>query len=157
MLFQESGHTEVVEGVTALKRCPCCEHGSGLSAAPRNLSGKCRFPARLHWPPDKQSYRFQRELIMMCGLGFLLSLRQHSLPKYALHFTGRPVPRAELMTLDEMNVECCYALQDKIWVTDPNGYRWEIFTVRVSDTQPALNMSVEADGAAQQSERCCRQ
>jgi catechol 2,3-dioxygenase-like lactoylglutathione lyase family enzyme len=65
--------------------------------------------------------------------------------------------KAELITADEMNVECCYALQDKIWVTDPNGYRWEIFTVKVSDTQPELNMSVESQNAAHQSDSCCRQ
>jgi catechol 2,3-dioxygenase-like lactoylglutathione lyase family enzyme len=25
--------------------------------------------------------------------------------------------------------ECCYALQDKFWVTDPDGNRWEIYAV----------------------------
>jgi catechol 2,3-dioxygenase-like lactoylglutathione lyase family enzyme len=25
--------------------------------------------------------------------------------------------------------ECCYALQDKFWLTDPDGNRWEIYTV----------------------------
>ncbi len=24
---------------------------------------------------------------------------------------------------------CCYANQDKFWVTDPNGYRWEFYRV----------------------------
>lgn len=30
---------------------------------------------------------------------------------------------------DEMNVNCCYALQDKFWVQDPDNNRWEIFVV----------------------------
>jgi catechol 2,3-dioxygenase-like lactoylglutathione lyase family enzyme len=34
-----------------------------------------------------------------------------------------------LATLDEMDTECCYARQDKIWVTDPDGTPWEVFTV----------------------------
>lgn len=34
-----------------------------------------------------------------------------------------------LITLDEMQTDCCYALQDKTWVTDPDGNRWEVFTV----------------------------
>ncbi|MBS1793499.1 MAG: VOC family protein [Acidobacteria bacterium] len=34
-----------------------------------------------------------------------------------------------LPTLDEMQTDCCYALQDKIWVSDPDGNRWEVFTV----------------------------
>ncbi len=24
---------------------------------------------------------------------------------------------------------CCYAVQDKVWVTDPDGARWEVYTV----------------------------
>ena len=30
---------------------------------------------------------------------------------------------------DEMQTSCCYALQDKSWVTDPDGNEWEVFTV----------------------------
>ncbi|MFB5189743.1 ArsI/CadI family heavy metal resistance metalloenzyme [Alicyclobacillus fastidiosus] len=30
-------------------------------------------------------------------------------------------------TRDEMNVTCCYAVQDKFWVQDPNGNEWEFF------------------------------
>lgn len=47
---------------------------------------------------------------------------------------------AGLDAIDEMNVDCCYALQDKVWVADPDGYRWEIFTVKVADTRPDLNV-----------------
>ena len=31
-------------------------------------------------------------------------------------------------TLEEEKVSCCYALQDKFWVTDPDGFRWEFYT-----------------------------
>jgi catechol 2,3-dioxygenase-like lactoylglutathione lyase family enzyme len=34
-----------------------------------------------------------------------------------------------LVTLDEMKTDCCYALQDKTWVTDPDGNSWEVFVV----------------------------
>ena len=37
--------------------------------------------------------------------------------------------RAGLATFDEMDTECCYARQDKIWVNDPDGTPWEVFTV----------------------------
>lgn len=30
---------------------------------------------------------------------------------------------------DEMQTDCCYALQDKAWVNDPDGNEWEVFTV----------------------------
>lgn len=30
---------------------------------------------------------------------------------------------------EEKREECCYALQNKFWLTDPDGNRWEIYTV----------------------------
>jgi catechol 2,3-dioxygenase-like lactoylglutathione lyase family enzyme len=37
--------------------------------------------------------------------------------------------RAGLETRDEMRTHCCYALQDKAWVRDPDGNQWEVFAV----------------------------
>jgi catechol 2,3-dioxygenase-like lactoylglutathione lyase family enzyme len=34
---------------------------------------------------------------------------------------------AGLATFDEMDTTCCYAKQDKIWVTAPDGESWEVF------------------------------
>ena len=34
-----------------------------------------------------------------------------------------------LRTLEEMQTDCCYAMQDKTWVADPDGNRWEVFVV----------------------------
>src|SRR5881396_747073 len=34
---------------------------------------------------------------------------------------------AGLATFDEMDTTCCFAKQDKIWATAPDGERWEIF------------------------------
>ncbi len=34
-----------------------------------------------------------------------------------------------LLTIDEMAVNCCYAVQDKTWVKDPDGNEWEVFVV----------------------------
>ncbi len=34
-----------------------------------------------------------------------------------------------LLTRDEMKTKCCYALQDKTWVRDPDGNEWEVFAV----------------------------
>lgn len=33
-----------------------------------------------------------------------------------------------LDVLEEMGTNCCYANQDKFWVTDPDGHQWEIYT-----------------------------
>jgi catechol 2,3-dioxygenase-like lactoylglutathione lyase family enzyme len=35
----------------------------------------------------------------------------------------------DLLTVDEMAVNCCYAVQDKTWVSDPDGNEWEVFVV----------------------------
>jgi catechol 2,3-dioxygenase-like lactoylglutathione lyase family enzyme len=37
---------------------------------------------------------------------------------------------AGLKTFVEDDVTCCYARQDKTWVTDPNGHSWEFFFVK---------------------------
>jgi catechol 2,3-dioxygenase-like lactoylglutathione lyase family enzyme len=34
-----------------------------------------------------------------------------------------------LATRFEDNTTCCYAVQDKVWVNDPDGTPWEIYTV----------------------------
>lgn len=36
---------------------------------------------------------------------------------------------AGLATAAEQNTTCCYAVQDKVWVTDPDGAPWEVYTV----------------------------
>jgi catechol 2,3-dioxygenase-like lactoylglutathione lyase family enzyme len=43
-----------------------------------------------------------------------------------------------LTTEKEAEVTCCYALQDKVWVTGPDGERWEYYRVIADvDTSPA--------------------
>lgn len=34
-----------------------------------------------------------------------------------------------LATVDEQATTCCYAVQDKVWVQDPDGAPWELYTV----------------------------
>jgi catechol 2,3-dioxygenase-like lactoylglutathione lyase family enzyme len=34
---------------------------------------------------------------------------------------------AGLSVREEMGVSCCFALQDKFWVNDPDGHQWEIY------------------------------
>ena len=52
---------------------------------------------------------------------------------------------AGLQTLDEMNTTCCHAVQDKIWLTDPTGYRWEVYVFK-GDTETAMNRPGGAAG-----------
>ena len=57
---------------------------------------------------------------------------------------------AGLVTLEENDTSCCYALQDKVWVQGPGGEPWEVYTVKAdADTL--------GDSAADTSEgdACC--
>ncbi len=38
--------------------------------------------------------------------------------------------RVGLPTRAEENTSCCYAVQDKVWVEDPDGNMWEVFVVK---------------------------
>ncbi|MEO6334121.1 MAG: ArsI/CadI family heavy metal resistance metalloenzyme [Pyrinomonadaceae bacterium] len=52
-----------------------------------------------------------------------------------------------LVPREEMQTTCCYALQDKAWVHDPDGNEWEVFVV-LED-----NLSEEIQGSADRA--CC--
>jgi len=54
---------------------------------------------------------------------------------------------AGLTAREEMQTTCCYAVQDKAWVNDPDGNEWEVFVV-LED-----NLSEEVQGAADKT--CC--
>jgi catechol 2,3-dioxygenase-like lactoylglutathione lyase family enzyme len=41
-----------------------------------------------------------------------------------------------MATTEEMDTTCCFALQDKVWVHDPAGAPWEVYTVK--DDNPVL-------------------
>jgi catechol 2,3-dioxygenase-like lactoylglutathione lyase family enzyme len=34
-----------------------------------------------------------------------------------------------LFTEEEIGTTCCFATQDKVWVTGPGGEKWEVYTV----------------------------
>ena len=55
---------------------------------------------------------------------------------------------AGLITRDEMQTDCCYAVQDKAWVSDPDGNSWEVFVV-LEDNLP------EKVGASCETSTCC--
>jgi catechol 2,3-dioxygenase-like lactoylglutathione lyase family enzyme len=69
--------------------------------------------------------------------------------------------QAGLVTRDEMQTSCCYAVQDKTWVRDPDGNEWEVFVV-LEDNLPesapcACGSKVEETQVAAESAatNCC--
>src|SRR6478609_4105706 len=55
---------------------------------------------------------------------------------------------AGLETFTEENTTCCYALQDKVWVEDPDGNMWEVFVVKAD--APTMH-----DDPAKTTSACC--
>jgi len=54
---------------------------------------------------------------------------------------------AGLETRDEMQTNCCYAVQDKTWVRDPDGNEWEAFVV-LADNLPVTTMCCVPEASA---------
>jgi len=42
-----------------------------------------------------------------------------------------------MATRTEQGTTCCYATQDKVWVSDPDGAPWEVYTV-LADAPPGV-------------------
>jgi catechol 2,3-dioxygenase-like lactoylglutathione lyase family enzyme len=57
-----------------------------------------------------------------------------------------------LFTDEEIGTTCCFAKQDKVWVTGPAGEKWEVYTVLAdSDTFGTSPQQPGADGE----QMCC--
>lgn len=53
---------------------------------------------------------------------------------------------AGLEVREEMGTDCCFANQDKFWVTDPDGLEWEVYH---------LNHDIEDDVSPAAASTCC--
>lgn len=68
---------------------------------------------------------------------------------------------AGLPTRTEEQTTCCYAVQDKVWATDPDGNAWEVFVVLEADAPGPANGTTacctpgHAASAPPQAEACC--
>src|SRR5918992_1048739 len=52
-------------------------------------------------------------------------------------------------------VNCCYALQDKVWVNDPNGAPWEIYTILNDNPAEVSSQSAAGCCDGNSSVPCC--
>jgi catechol 2,3-dioxygenase-like lactoylglutathione lyase family enzyme len=60
-----------------------------------------------------------------------------------------------LPTEEEKREACCYALQEKFWVTDPDGNRWEVYTVLEDIEQKADAATTCCLPKAEAAAACC--
>ncbi len=90
--------------------------------------------------PVKVKADYAKFLLEQPGVNFTLNVRDRVEGNQVNHF-GFQVESTEevqqhkkrleasglLPTLEETNTTCCYAVQDKFWVEDPDGNEWEFF------------------------------
>jgi catechol 2,3-dioxygenase-like lactoylglutathione lyase family enzyme len=55
-----------------------------------------------------------------------------------------------LATFTEEDTSCCYAVQDKVWIEDPDGNSWEVFVVKGEAAVMGEAPTLQKDASA-----CC--
>ena len=70
------------------------------------------------------------------------------------------VKAAGLPVVEEKGVDCCHANQDKFWVVDPDGVRWEVYCLNhdIEEAEvaaPAGRAEAATPGAACCATDCC--
>ena len=50
---------------------------------------------------------------------------------------------------------CCHAEQDKVWVRDPGGVRWEVYTITDDLLEPQCATAAAATSAPEPKAACC--
>ena len=60
---------------------------------------------------------------------------------------------AGLFTQEQLGTTCCFATQDKVWVTGPAGEKWEVYTV-LADSE-TFGSSPRHDDPNAEGGRCC--
>jgi hypothetical protein len=61
-----------------------------------------------------------------------------------------------MFTEEEIGTTCCFAKQDKVWVTGPAGEKWEVYTVLAdSDAFGTSPQHLEDDSAPGRGGVCC--
>jgi catechol-2,3-dioxygenase len=60
----------------------------------------------------------------------------------ALHESAHHLANAGLRTGEVHESECCYALQEKVWIDDPDGLSWEFYAVLGDSPAPDVEHDV---------------
>lgn len=118
--------------------------------------------------PVKVKMDYAKFLLETLGLNFTLNVRDEVKGNQVNHF-GFQVDTAEEIMLhkerlekegffarNEMDTTCCYAVQDKFWVTDPDGNEWEFFYTKAqSDVHKIEESSCCTTSNVVEQNSCC--
>ncbi|MEH7332428.1 ArsI/CadI family heavy metal resistance metalloenzyme [Neobacillus drentensis] len=105
-----------------------------------NLSKSIEFYSKVfHSEPVKVKPDYAKFLLDDPALNFTLNVKDEVSGNQVGHFGFQVENHEEVLqhkdrleklgffAREEMEVNCCYATQDKFWVTDPDGNEWEFF------------------------------
>ncbi|WP_152669697.1 ArsI/CadI family heavy metal resistance metalloenzyme, partial [Priestia megaterium] len=117
--------------------------------------------------PEKVKEDYAKFLLDEPGLNFTLNVRDEVKGNQVNHF-GFQVDNAEEVTAhkerlekegffarEETDTTCCYAVQDKFWVTDPDGNEWEFFYTKANSDVHKIGSDVGPDEKAPNTNSCC--
>lgn len=107
--------------------------------------------------PVKVKPDYAKFLLETPGLNFTLNFQDEVNGNQVGHFGFQVASTQEVLAhkkrleetgilsqYDEMNTNCCYALQDKFWIHDPDGNEWEFFYTKA-----------DVDLQSEKDEACC--
>lgn len=123
-----------------------------------NLEKSIEFYSKLFGSePVKVKTDYAKFLLETPGLNFTLNLRDEVKGNQVGHFgfqvestdevishKNRLVGNGIIAQFDEINTTCCYALQDKFWIHDPDGNEWEFFFTKA-----------DVDASNENASSCC--
>ena len=72
----------------------------------------------------------------------------------AVHSEIARLTEVGMLTDTELGTTCCYATQDKVWVTGPGGERWEVYVVKADSEVFGTSPQTLVD-AGQAPPACC--
>jgi catechol 2,3-dioxygenase-like lactoylglutathione lyase family enzyme len=120
-----------------------------------NLEKSIEFYSKLFGAdPVKVKSEYAKFLLDTPGLNFTLNLRDEVRGNQVGHFGIQVESTEEVLVhknklvekgiqphFEEIDTTCCYALQDKFWVHDPDGNEWEFFYTKA-------DVDVESENAS---------
>lgn len=135
-----------------------------------NLEKSIEFYTKLFGSePVKVKPDYVKFLLDSPGLNFTLNLRDQVSGNQVGHFGFQVDSTEEVMShknrleengilsqYDEINTTCCYSLQDKFWIHDPDGNEWEFFFTK-ADVDQNISNTTTCCGSEQADEKkeCC--
>jgi len=133
-----------------------------------NLEQSIEFYQKLFGvKPEKVKEDYAKFLLDEPGLNFTLNVRDEVNGNQVNHF-GFQVSNVEevnahkerlekegFFAREEMDTTCCYAVQDKFWVTDPDGNEWEFFYTKSDSEVHKIEGNIGPNEKSPTGSSCC--